>query len=89
MRAFVCEGASARRVLPSEVEIFEGDFAQRASAVRAMQGVELVFLLAAVHERMSEFELGFIDAAREARVAHVVKFLRRGIPSGVGGRCDT
>ena len=74
VRAFVRDGGSARAVLPPEVEIVEGDFAQRASALRAMQGVERVFLLAPVHERMSEFELGFIDAAREARVAHVVKF---------------
>jgi len=74
VRAFVRDSSSARAVLPSEVELFEGDFSQRAAAFRAMQGVERVFLLAAVHERMGEFELGFIDAAREARVAHVVKF---------------
>jgi uncharacterized protein YbjT (DUF2867 family) len=74
VRAFVRESSSARAVLPPEVELFEGDFSQRVSALRAMQGVERVFLLAAVHERMEEFERGFIDAAREARVAHVVKF---------------
>jgi uncharacterized protein YbjT (DUF2867 family) len=74
VRAFVRDGQSARAVLPPEVEIFEGDFAQRASALRAMQGVERLFLLSPVHERMSEFELGFIDAAREARVAQVVQF---------------
>jgi uncharacterized protein YbjT (DUF2867 family) len=72
VRAFVRDGSSARALLPPEVELFEGDFSQRASALRAMQGVERVFLLAAVHERMGEFEIGFIDAAREARVAHVV-----------------
>src|SRR5262245_64045140 len=74
VRALVRDAAAARAVLPPEVEPFEGDFSRRESALRAMQGVERVFLLAAVHERMEEFECGFIDAAREARVAHVVKF---------------
>ena len=74
VRALVRDAAAARAVLPPEVEPFEGDFSRRESALRAMQGVERVFLLAAVHERMEEFECGFIDAAREARITHVVKF---------------
>ena len=51
VRAFVRDSASARAVLPPEVEGFEGDFAQRASALRAVQGVERVFLLAAMQAR--------------------------------------
>ena len=39
VRAFVRDGASARAVLPPEVEIFEGDFAQRGCApCRASSG---------------------------------------------------
>lgn len=74
VRAFVRDGRSARAVLPPEADLFEGDFSEPASARAAMQGVERVFLLAAVHERMGEFEEAFIAAASEAGVAHVVQF---------------
>jgi len=82
VRAFVRDKTAAAAVLPPEVELFEGDFAQRTTARAAMRGIERVFLLAAVHEHMEDFERAFIEEAREARVAHVVKFSAIGAHPG-------
>jgi len=82
VRAFVRERDAARRLLPPEVEIVEGDFARPDSARAAMKGVERLFLLAPVHERMGEFEEGFIEAAREARVRHILQFSAIGAHAG-------
>jgi len=82
VRAFVREREAARKLLPSEVEIMEGDFERIDSAREALRGVERVFLLAAVHPRMGEFEEAFIEAAREARVRHLVQFSAIGAHPG-------
>jgi len=82
VRAFVRDREEARKLLPSEAEIFEGDFARKDSVRQALQGVERVFLLAAVHPRMGEFEEAFIDAAREAKVHHLVQFSAIGAHPG-------
>ena len=76
------EGDSARKLLPAEVEIFEGDFARPDSARAAMKGIERLFLLAPVHERMGEFEEGFVEAARGAGVRHIVQFSAIGAHPG-------
>jgi uncharacterized protein YbjT (DUF2867 family) len=82
VRAFVRDKTAAAAVLPPEVELFEGDFAQRTAARAAMRGIERVFLLAPVHEHMEDFERGFIDEAREAKVAHVLQFSAIGAHPG-------
>jgi len=82
VRAFVRDRTAAAAVLPPEVELFEGDFAQRTEARAAMRGVDRVFLLAPVHERMEDFERSFIEEARDARVAHVVQFSAIGAHPG-------
>jgi uncharacterized protein YbjT (DUF2867 family) len=82
VRAFVRERDSARKLLPAEVEIFEGDLARKDSVRTSMKEVERVFLLAAVHERMGELEEGLIEVAREAEVRHIVKFSAIGAHPG-------
>jgi uncharacterized protein YbjT (DUF2867 family) len=82
VRAFVRDKTAAAAVLPPEVELFEGDFAQRTAARAAMRGVERVFLLAAVHQHMGDFERAFIEEARDARIAHLVKFSAIGAHPG-------
>jgi uncharacterized protein YbjT (DUF2867 family) len=82
VRAFVRDKTAAAAVLPPEVELFEGDFAQRTAARAALRGVDRVFLLAAVHEHMEDFERGFIEEARDAKVAHLVKFSAIGAHPG-------
>jgi uncharacterized protein YbjT (DUF2867 family) len=82
VRAFVRDRAAAAAVLPPDVEPFEGDFTQRTAARAAMRGIERVFLLAAVHEHMEDFERAFIEEARDARIAHLVKFSAIGAHPG-------
>ena len=82
VRALVRDKAAAARVLPSEVELFEGDLAQRTSVRAALQGVERVFPLAPVHEHMEDFERSMIEEARDARVVHVVQFSAIGAHPG-------
>jgi uncharacterized protein YbjT (DUF2867 family) len=82
VRAFVRERAGAAGVLPPEVELFEGDLAQRAAVRAAMQGIERLFLLTPVHEHMEDFERSVIEEARDARIAHVVKFSAIGAHPG-------
>src|SRR5262249_35067813 len=82
VRAFVRDKTAAAAVLPPEVELFEGDFAQRTAARAAMRAIERVFLLAAVHEHMEDFERAFIEEARDARIAHVVLFSAIGAHPG-------
>jgi uncharacterized protein YbjT (DUF2867 family) len=85
VRALVRNRGAAATVLPSDVEFFEGDFTERVSVIAALRGMERAFVLAAVHERMGEFEEQFIDAAREARIAHVVQFSAIGAHPGSKG----
>src|SRR5262245_42046184 len=82
VRALVRDKPGAASVLPPEAEFFEGNFTDRASLLAAMKGIERVLMLTAVHERMGEFEQAFIEAARQARVAHLVKFSAIGAHPG-------
>jgi uncharacterized protein YbjT (DUF2867 family) len=82
VRAFVRDKAAAAAVLPPEVELFEGDFAQRTAARAAMRGIDRVFLLAAIHQHMGDFERAFIEEARDARIEHLVKFSAIGAHPG-------
>lgn len=76
-------GASFRAVAHSQggrskieglgVEAIDGDFDRPASLERAMEGCEQLFLLSPTHQQLSTREKAAIDAARRARVSHVVK----------------
>src|SRR5262245_48772106 len=82
VRAFVRKKAGASGVLPPEVERFEGDLADRTAMRAAMRGIERVFMLTPVHEHMEDIERGVIDEARDARIAHLVKFSAIGAHPG-------
>jgi uncharacterized protein YbjT (DUF2867 family) len=82
VRAFVRERAAAAGVLPPEVELFEGDLAQRTAVRAALRGIERVFLLTPVHEDMEDFERGVIEEASDARIPHMVKFSAIGAHPG-------
>src|SRR4029453_12560529 len=82
VRAFVRERAAAAGVLPPEGELFEGDLAQRTAVRAAMRDIERLFLLTPIHEHMEDFERSVIEEARDARIAHVVKFSAIGAHPG-------
>ena len=55
------------------VALLKGDFDDRASLRRALDGVERAFLLTPSTERAEDQQLGFVEAARAAGVRHLVK----------------
>src|SRR5688500_11122388 len=72
-RAFVRDRERAARRLGSEVELVEGDFADRASVARAMRGAERIFLACGNVPEQVQHERAAIDAAAAAGVRRVVK----------------
>jgi uncharacterized protein YbjT (DUF2867 family) len=72
-RALVRDPEKAARMLPSEVELARGDLDDPGALAEAMEGIERLFLLAPVDQRMVELEGKVLDAAKEAGVEHVVK----------------
>lgn len=70
VRAFVRRGDAAR--FGDRVEVAVGDFNDKASLRRAMDGVSHMYLLSAGHE-LEQHEANAIDAAKAARLDLVVK----------------
>lgn len=71
VRAFIRD--AARLADDAGVEVAIGDFSDRSSLDRALVGVEKAYLVAAAGPGQVEVESAFIDAARDARVAHIVR----------------
>jgi uncharacterized protein YbjT (DUF2867 family) len=55
------------------IELVNGDFDDRETLARALQGVERAFLLTASSERAEAQQRAFVDAARQEGVRHLVK----------------
>jgi uncharacterized protein YbjT (DUF2867 family) len=81
--AFVRDRQKATQMLGTDVELAVGDFADRGSIERALQGVDRVFLACANTPGQIEYECATIDAARAAGVSQVVKL------SGPGAAVDS
>ena len=64
--------AAALAALPN-VEIVEGDMANPDSLAGALRGVERAMLISSSEPVMQEVQSNFVDAAKKAGVAHVVK----------------
>jgi uncharacterized protein YbjT (DUF2867 family) len=73
VRAFVRDPERAAARLGPGVELVAGDFADRASVRRAMQGVDRVFLTSADGPDQVAHETAVVDAAASAWVQRVVK----------------
>ena len=80
VRAFVRDPAAE---FGPDVEIAVGDFADRASLERALDGIDRLFLACGNVPGQVEYECAVIDAAREAGVGLVVKL------SGPGADVDS
>lgn len=78
VRALVRDLDQARAVLPEDVDLVVGDFADPDSLERAVQGVRQVFLAAPNHPDQVRWECAVIDAARSAGVARLVKLSAHG-----------
>ena len=62
-----------RTVLPAAADIIQGDFARPDTLPAALDGVDHVFLLSPSSEKSAELEINFIETAKQAGVAHIVK----------------
>jgi uncharacterized protein YbjT (DUF2867 family) len=72
-RAFVRDAERAAELLGPDVELAVGDFADRASLDRALEGIDRVFLACGNVPGQVGHECTAIDAARAAGVERVVK----------------
>lgn len=73
VRAFVKNEASAKNLPTHKVELAFGDYARPATLEAAMRGVDAVYALTPVAEQATAWMIDIIDAAKRARVKHVVK----------------
>jgi uncharacterized protein YbjT (DUF2867 family) len=73
VRAFVRDPDTAAQMLGLDVELAAGDFADRASLDRALEGIGRVFLACGNVPGQVEHECAAIDAARAAGVERIVK----------------
>jgi uncharacterized protein YbjT (DUF2867 family) len=71
VRAFVRD--AARIEVGAGVDVAIGDFTDQASLDRAFVGVEKAYLVAAAGPGQVELESAFVDAARRAGIAHLVR----------------
>jgi len=83
-RALVRSPAKAEAIaaLP-HVEIVQGDMARVETLAPALQGIHRAILISSATSDMQDVQFNFIDAARRAGVAHVVKF------SGIAPNLDS
>lgn len=64
------------------VELVEGDMRRAETLGAALEGVDRVLMISTAAEDMTETQCRFVDACRQAGVAHVVKF--SGAESNIG-----
>jgi uncharacterized protein YbjT (DUF2867 family) len=73
VRAFVRDAGKAARMLGPDVQLAVGDFADRGSLDRALDGVDRLFLACGNVPGQIDFECAAIDAAADAGITRVVK----------------
>ena len=73
VRAFVRNKEKATAMLPPQVELFQGDLLAKEHLDKSLAGVEKMFLVTPVNQKMAEVEKFLVDAAKRDGVKHVVK----------------
>jgi uncharacterized protein YbjT (DUF2867 family) len=73
VRAFVRDQPKAAQMLGHEVELAVGDFADRGSIERALDGADALFLACANVPAQIAYENSAIDAAQAAGIKRIVK----------------
>jgi|SRR5215467_1487819 len=86
VRAFVRDRARARAISLPGIELVEGDFARPDTFARALDGVDQLFLLMPTRADVEQRQRNFVDAAKRARVKHVVKLSQFGANAAAAGR---
>lgn len=73
VRVFVRDRTHARPIAFPGIEVVEGDFARSDTFARALDGVDHFFLLIPSSANAEQQQRNFVDAAKRARVKHIVK----------------
>ena len=82
VRALVRDADGAAAVLGKGVELAAGDFSDKASVRRALEGAKRVFLACPNDPRQVEYETAVIDAAAAAGARRIVKLSALGAEAG-------
>ena len=86
VRAFVRDRSRARAIALPGIELVEGDFARPETFARALDGVDQLFLLMPSSADVEQSQRNFVDAAKRARVKHIVKLSQFGANAAAAGR---
>src|SRR5215813_7265703 len=86
VRAFVRDRSRAKAISLPGIELVEGDFARPDTFARALDGVEQLFLLMPSSADVEQRQRNFVDAAKQARVKHIVKLSQFGADAAAAGR---
>ena len=85
-RALTRNADDARGKLPSEAEIVEADLGNADQIRKALQGITGVYLATPPNAEMVDWQIGVIDAAKQAGVNKVVKLSGLGASPDAGPR---
>jgi len=86
VRAFVRDRSRAKAISLPGIELVEGDFARPDTFARAVDGVDQLFLLMPSSADVEQRQRNFVDAAKRARVKHIVKLSQFGANAAAAGR---
>lgn len=78
VRAFVRGRTRAAGIALPGTELIEGDFTRPETWLRALAGVERLFLLIPSSAEVEQQQRDFVDAAKQAGVRHIVKLSQLG-----------
>lgn len=85
-RAFVRNRTQARDIALPGIDLVEGDFAKPKTFVRALEGVETLFLLTPSSADAEQQQCNLVDAAKNAKVKCIVKLSQLGASPKAHGR---
>ena len=86
VRVLVRDRSRAKSLSFPGIELVMGDFARPATFAGALAGVDQLFLLIPSSPQSEQQLRNFVDAAKDARVKHIVQLSRFGADAGSPGR---
>lgn len=86
VRALVRDRSRARAIALPGIELVEGDFARPDTFARALDGIDQLFLLMPSSAEVEQRQRNLVDAAKRARVKHIVKLSQFGASAAAPGR---
>lgn len=86
VRAFVRSGKQTQIIALPGIEFTEGDFGDPKTFTPALDNVDRVFLLIPSSSEVERQQHNFVDAAKQARVRHIVKLSQLGADTHAPGR---